>query len=108
MKKNGHQRMSKADKEWIKYVLRKQQNNMQLDLRMHVCEYGNHVLQHQMCSVLNKENTIGYKWLKDVNKEKEYQPYNRLAFWYNTGGDYSLSRHVLIGTMTVVILIARL
>ncbi|GFS73288.1 hypothetical protein TNCV_4711721 [Trichonephila clavipes] len=35
----------------------------QLDLRMHV-------LQHQMNSVLNKENTIGYKWLKDVNKKQ--------------------------------------
>ncbi|GFT17500.1 hypothetical protein NPIL_531011 [Nephila pilipes] len=54
----------------LKYVLRKQQSNMQLDLRMHVCEYGSPVLQHQMCSVLNKENTIGSKWLKDVNKEK--------------------------------------
>ncbi|GFS51557.1 uncharacterized protein NPIL_389251 [Nephila pilipes] len=33
---------------------------------------------------------------------KAYQPYNRLAFRYNSGEDYSLSRHVLIGTMTVV------
>ncbi|GFT80459.1 uncharacterized protein NPIL_506111 [Nephila pilipes] len=33
---------------------------------------------------------------------KVYQPYNRLAFRYNPGEDYSLSRHVLIGTMMVV------
>ncbi|GFT54617.1 uncharacterized protein NPIL_359641, partial [Nephila pilipes] len=33
---------------------------------------------------------------------KAYQPYNRLAFRYNLGEDYSLSRHVLIVTMTVV------
>ncbi|GFS89349.1 uncharacterized protein NPIL_207001 [Nephila pilipes] len=33
---------------------------------------------------------------------KAYQPYNHLAFRYNPGEDYSLSRHVLIGTMTVV------
>ncbi|GFT25480.1 uncharacterized protein NPIL_529371 [Nephila pilipes] len=33
---------------------------------------------------------------------KAYQPYNRLAFRYNLGEDYSLSRHVLIGTMMVV------
>ncbi|GFU26256.1 uncharacterized protein NPIL_266621 [Nephila pilipes] len=33
---------------------------------------------------------------------KAYQPYNRLAFRYNPGEDYSLSRHVLIGTMTLV------
>ncbi|GFW10800.1 hypothetical protein TNCV_4919191 [Trichonephila clavipes] len=31
-----------------------------------------------------------------------YQPFNRLAFRYNHAEDYSLSRHVLIGTMTVV------
>ncbi|GFS88023.1 uncharacterized protein NPIL_508071, partial [Nephila pilipes] len=35
---------------------------------------------------------------------KVYQPYNRLAFRYNPGEDYRLSRHVLIGTMTVVCL----
>ncbi|GFT60980.1 uncharacterized protein NPIL_163291 [Nephila pilipes] len=33
---------------------------------------------------------------------KAYQPYNCLAFQYNPGEDYNLSRHVLIGTMTVV------
>ncbi|GFT88551.1 uncharacterized protein NPIL_518321, partial [Nephila pilipes] len=33
---------------------------------------------------------------------KAYQPYNRLAFRYNPSEDYCLSRHVLIGTMTVV------
>ncbi|GFS85147.1 uncharacterized protein NPIL_379201 [Nephila pilipes] len=33
---------------------------------------------------------------------KAYQPYNRHAFRYNPGEDHSLSRHVLIGTMTVV------
>ncbi|GFS42116.1 uncharacterized protein NPIL_141631 [Nephila pilipes] len=33
---------------------------------------------------------------------KAYPPYNRLAFRYNPGEDYILSRHVLIGTMTVV------
>ncbi|GFW40185.1 hypothetical protein TNCV_5118681 [Trichonephila clavipes] len=35
-------------------------------------------------------------------QETSYQPYNRLAFWYNPAEDYSLSRHVLISTMTVV------
>ncbi|GFU18645.1 hypothetical protein NPIL_1501 [Nephila pilipes] len=29
---------------------------------------------------------------------KAYQPYNRLAFRYNPGEDYSLNRHVLIGS----------
>ncbi|GFS82589.1 hypothetical protein NPIL_551111 [Nephila pilipes] len=33
---------------------------------------------------------------------KAYQTYNHLAFRYNAGEDYSLSRHVLIGTMMVV------
>ncbi|GFV94454.1 uncharacterized protein TNCV_3352921 [Trichonephila clavipes] len=31
-----------------------------------------------------------------------YQPFNRLAFWYNPAEDYSLSWHAVIGTMTVV------
>ncbi|GFU08647.1 uncharacterized protein NPIL_244021 [Nephila pilipes] len=36
---------------------------------------------------------------------KAYQPYNRLAFRYNPGEDYSLSRRVLLmGAMTVVCL----
>ncbi|GFU25863.1 uncharacterized protein NPIL_157991 [Nephila pilipes] len=35
-------------------------------------------------------------------QRKAYQPFNRLAFRYNPGEDYSLSWHVLIGTMTVV------
>ncbi|GFX42660.1 DUF4817 domain-containing protein [Trichonephila clavipes] len=47
----------------------KQLMNVQLDLTMHVYEYSSHLLQHQMSSVHNKENTMGYKWLKDVNKE---------------------------------------
>ncbi|GFX90669.1 hypothetical protein TNCV_3194871 [Trichonephila clavipes] len=54
-----------------------------------------------MNSILNKENTIGYKCLKD-QQETAFQPYNRLAFWYNPVEDYSFSRHVLIGTMTMV------
>ncbi|GFW02962.1 hypothetical protein TNCV_683881 [Trichonephila clavipes] len=48
----------------------KRQSNVQLDLRMQVCEYGSHILQHQMNSVFNKESTIGYKWLKDVNNKQ--------------------------------------
>ncbi|GFU24713.1 hypothetical protein NPIL_39191 [Nephila pilipes] len=55
-----------------------------------------------MCSVLNIENTIGYKWMKDVNKEKYVSLKNRLVFRHNPGEDYILSRHVLIGKMTVV------
>ncbi|GFU33719.1 uncharacterized protein TNCV_2047921 [Trichonephila clavipes] len=31
-----------------------------------------------------------------------YQPFNRLAFRYNSAEDYSLSRHILIGTMMAV------
>ncbi|GFU61310.1 uncharacterized protein TNCV_5033551 [Trichonephila clavipes] len=38
-------------------------------------------------------------------QETAYQPYyNCLAFRYNLAEDYSLSRHVLIGTMKVVCL----
>ncbi|GFT42212.1 uncharacterized protein NPIL_502451 [Nephila pilipes] len=88
--------MSKADKEWFKYVLRKQQSNMQLDLRMHVCVYGSHVLQHEMYNRLQMAERCQHG--------KADQPYNRLAFWYNPDENYSLTRHVLIGTMTVVCL----
>ncbi|GFU60981.1 uncharacterized protein TNCV_3372921 [Trichonephila clavipes] len=70
----------------------------QLGLRMHICKYNSRVLQHQMNSILNKENTIGYKWLKYVNKKQ----HTSLAFRYNPAEDYSLNQHVLIGTMTVV------
>ncbi|GFV88534.1 hypothetical protein TNCV_1243471 [Trichonephila clavipes] len=54
-----------SDKECHKHMLRAQQNNMQLDLRIHI-----RVLRHQICSVLNKKNTIGYEWLKDVNQKQ--------------------------------------
>ncbi|GFU35020.1 uncharacterized protein NPIL_276791 [Nephila pilipes] len=37
-----------------------------------------------------------------LRQGKAYPPYKRLAFRYNPGEDYSLSRYVLIGTMTVV------
>ncbi|GFW76680.1 uncharacterized protein TNCV_4943971 [Trichonephila clavipes] len=78
-----------------------QQRSVQLDLKMHVCEYGSHVLQHQMSSVLNREHNR-LQMAERRQQGTAYQPFNRRAFWYNPAEDYSLSRHVLIGTMTVV------
>ncbi|GFU40959.1 transposable element Tcb2 transposase [Trichonephila clavipes] len=40
-------KQEKADKECHKHKLRAQQNNMQSDLRMHICEHIIRVLQHQ-------------------------------------------------------------
>ncbi|GFX08772.1 hypothetical protein TNCV_4227921 [Trichonephila clavipes] len=37
---------------------------------MHVCEDSIRFLELQICSVLNKMNTIGCEWLKDVNKKQ--------------------------------------
>ncbi|GFX70303.1 hypothetical protein TNCV_4617401 [Trichonephila clavipes] len=45
---------------------------MQPDLRLHVCKHSICFLQHQVCSVCNKRNTIGYKWLKDVNEKQHF------------------------------------
>ncbi|GFX66047.1 hypothetical protein TNCV_4101871 [Trichonephila clavipes] len=47
LRKNGYQQTRKADKEWHKHTLRVQQNNMQPDLRMHICKHIIHVLQHK-------------------------------------------------------------
>ncbi|GFW58927.1 hypothetical protein TNCV_4620281 [Trichonephila clavipes] len=52
--------------------MKTQQSNMQPDLRMHVCEHSICFLQHQVCSVLDKRNTIGYEWLKDVNEKQHF------------------------------------
>ncbi|GFX58701.1 hypothetical protein TNCV_804061 [Trichonephila clavipes] len=54
-----------------RHVLRTQQSNMQPDLRMHVCEH-NICFLHQVCSVLDKRNTIGFEWLKDVNEKQRF------------------------------------
>ncbi|GFY02015.1 hypothetical protein TNCV_5098761 [Trichonephila clavipes] len=51
-------------------MLRAQQSNMHPDLRMHICEHIIRVLQHQICSVLSKRNTIGCEWLKEVNQKQ--------------------------------------
>ncbi|GFW16778.1 hypothetical protein TNCV_1551301 [Trichonephila clavipes] len=53
-------------------VLKTQQSNMQPDLRMHVCEHSICYLQYQICSVLDKRNTIGCEWLKDVNEKRHF------------------------------------
>ncbi|GFV83676.1 hypothetical protein TNCV_2554641 [Trichonephila clavipes] len=61
---------NEKNKEWHKHMLRAQQSTMQPNLRMHICEPIIRILQHQICSVLNKRNTIGCKYLKDVNQKQ--------------------------------------
>ncbi|GFU97072.1 hypothetical protein TNCV_3347181 [Trichonephila clavipes] len=47
-----------SEKKRRRHVLKTQPSNMQPDLRMHVCEHSICFLQHQVCSVLDKRNTI--------------------------------------------------
>ncbi|GFT55938.1 hypothetical protein TNCV_2158091 [Trichonephila clavipes] len=54
------------EKNRQRHVLRRQQSNVQPDLRMHVCEHSICFLQHQVCSVLDKRNTIGFE-IKETN-----------------------------------------
>ncbi|GFV87857.1 hypothetical protein TNCV_781391 [Trichonephila clavipes] len=54
-----------------RHVLRTQQRNMLPDLKMNVCGHSICFLQHQVCSVLDKRNTIDYEGLKNIN-EKQY------------------------------------
>ncbi|GFW79534.1 hypothetical protein TNCV_128391 [Trichonephila clavipes] len=60
------------EKNIQRHMLRTQQSNMQPDLKMHVCEHIICFLQHQVCSVLDKRNTIGYEWLKDINEKQHF------------------------------------
>ncbi|GFU58625.1 uncharacterized protein TNCV_1278071 [Trichonephila clavipes] len=60
---------------------------MQPDLRMHICEHSIRVLQHQIFSVLNKRNTVGCEWLKDVNQKQLISVKHDFAFTCrNCGG----------------------
>ncbi|VDN00511.1 unnamed protein product, partial [Onchocerca ochengi] len=61
--------------------------DVQPDLRMHGCELD-YLRQLQICFLLNRMN--------------QSRDYNRLAFHYNPADDYSLSPHVLIGTVNEV------
>ncbi|GFX35760.1 hypothetical protein TNCV_745531 [Trichonephila clavipes] len=84
------------------------------DMMIHICEHSIRVLHHQICSVLYKKNTIGYKWLKYVNQKQhlyvkhDFVVINRkithsiLTFSYNPVEDYTLSQHVFISIMTEV------
>ncbi|GFV89366.1 hypothetical protein TNCV_4151861 [Trichonephila clavipes] len=54
------------------FIANEKNSNMQPDLRMHVCKHSICFLQHQVCSVCNKKNTIGYKWLKAVFAKQHF------------------------------------
>ncbi|GFU44143.1 hypothetical protein TNCV_2277791 [Trichonephila clavipes] len=96
----------------IRVVEAAAEQRAQLDLRMHVCESTAVTFcnTRDFSNLLsNKENTIGYKRLKDVNKKHRISLIIALHSGMNPAEDYSLSRHVLIGLYNdVCVLIARL
>ncbi|GFT19643.1 uncharacterized protein NPIL_659171 [Nephila pilipes] len=66
---------------------------------------GNEQSRQRMAPIRAEEAAEEHNRLQMAERRqqgKAYQLYNLLAFRYNPGEDYNLSRHVLIGTMTVV------
>ena len=82
----------------------KQQSDVQPDLRMHDCGYSNHVMHLHICFILDRLNNVNEKQQISVKQlhAQQSRDLNRLAFRFYPAEDYSLSRHVLIGTMTEV------
>ncbi|GFV10882.1 zinc finger protein 112 [Trichonephila clavipes] len=68
------------EKKKTKTLIRGQQSNMQPDLRRQVCEHSICFLQHQVCSVLDKRNTIVPLWHGDtLNSHRAASPLVRLV-----------------------------